>query len=79
MNVKMGSPLDDVYDNPFLLICSTHDQIFVVNLPYFQEEVMIKEDSIKIGGKKLGKEADKENSVAVDRPAITLNGEENMA
>jgi len=36
-------------------------------LSCFQEEMMIKENPIKIGEKELEKEADQENSVAIDR------------
>ena len=41
---------------------------FVVKLPSFKEEMIVKEDSIKIGEEEeLKKEADHENNVTVDR------------
>ena len=39
-----------------------------MKLPSFQEEMMVKEDSIKIGEEEeLKKEADHENNVTIDR------------
>ena len=50
----------------------------VVILPYFQEEMMVKEDPIKIR-EELEKEVDQENSVAVDRPVDRTQQRRNVA
>jgi len=49
----------------------------VVNLPYFREEIIVKEGPIKIG-EELGK-ADQKNSMAVNRPFDRTQQRRNMA